>query len=87
MYKTRFRVTGQLPFPVDMLRYDNCFPGSQEAASYIATKTFPESREDRRSCPIIELCTCHSNKNWAPTKARWESFGWWVTEVELPVKV
>ena len=88
MYFTRFEITGRLAFPLDMLRYDHCFPATQEAVSRIQIKSFPaESQEGRQATPVIELRAYHSRKTWTPTTGRWESFGWRVIHVDAPVKV
>lgn len=71
----RFKVEGTWPFPVDMLRYDCCFPASQADVVRI---------EEMMVAPdygkvTIELEAVHHSR-WAPTSARWESFGWRVIE-------
>lgn len=61
------------PFPFDMLRYDNCWPASQEDALElpVAEKLEPGERP-----PRIELRQATETKqhNWHPE--RWRSFGW-----------
>jgi hypothetical protein len=67
-----FKVEGGGAFPLDMLRYDRCWPApSQDVALIIEPpKGFkPYS---------VEL---HSTINHFPTEARWNSFGWRVIEV------
>lgn len=69
----RFRVTGTGPFPVDMLRYDCCWPADQDSAVYIAASIpngLPEGFKHS-----ITLTGCQR-----PTIARWHSFGWQIKE-------
>lgn len=67
-----FTATGSGKFPVDMLRYDGCFPDDQESAVSIGY--------GRRDCPrgkrTVNLCMAVRNKQQSPTDARWRSFGW-----------
>lgn len=67
-----FTVIGNDDFPIDMLRYDLCYPKSQADASEI-TKTFRARTGDYR-------VTLISSK--APTEERWGSFGWAMESVE-----
>lgn len=71
MYRTRFQVRGRGRFPLDMLRYDNCFPASSDD---VAKMDEEYSREER----TIELITLHKYRQEHITPARWESFGWTV---------
>lgn len=59
-------VRGSGIFPVDMLRYDSCYPASQEDASKLLDDDYREIRISRTS----EL------KGSTFTVARWQSFGW-----------
>lgn len=74
MVKT-FTVTGKLPFPVDMLRYDSAWPnGSNDSISIEAALSLQvRPRGTARPPYSITLCT---NDPHAPTRARWESFMW-----------
>jgi hypothetical protein len=56
-----FVVEGVGSFPLDMLRYDSCWPADQETMSYL------EARGKRRL-----MMRSHSS----PTPERWASFGW-----------
>ena len=72
-----FQVTGQLDFPVDMLRHDACFPYSQVDVANITIKQFPyASKEEARATPTITLIHRDSVARWMPTEDRWASFGW-----------
>jgi len=79
VYFTDFEVTGHGWFPYDMLRYDQCYPIDTASAQSM------EVAEDLRYSPtlrIIKLRAIHSSKQWEPTAARWNSFGWGVTKTE-----
>ena len=65
-----FSVEGSGPFPIDMLRFDLCFPKSETDSGQITRSYMPRERGTR--CVILV-----SSKQ--PTQGRWESFGWKVT--------
>ncbi len=63
------------PFPLDMLRYDNCVPATE-----------PDAREMQRSCERetargtrINLRRFVQPGGGAPQHGRWASFGWRLT--------
>ena len=59
-----FTVEGRSHFPVDMLRYDSCWPAStDDALNMLET--------NQRKVRLVS--------GEKPTPARWESFGWFVT--------
>jgi hypothetical protein len=60
-----FTVEGRGAFPLDMLRYDNCWPSTGQDVVNM------ESRELRK----IRLSTVGPS---SPTVGRWESFMWYV---------
>ena len=62
-------VTGNGDFPIDMLRYDCCWPS--ENAARMCLDTYSSTREDRMKLRTIKM---HSYKE--PTIDRWSSFGW-----------
>lgn len=62
-----FTVMGAGGFPMDMLRYDECFPHTGGDA-----EKFRGSRTERRE---IVLCAYHE-PGWEPEAMRWSSFGW-----------
>lgn len=64
----RYHVNGRGLFPLDMLRYDACWPARQDD---VVAMTAPGNPE--RGVRI------ESEK--APTIGRWRSFGWTVTDV------
>jgi hypothetical protein len=67
----QFRVTGRYPFPVDMLRYDCCWPASSEDGHKIEQSI----RRESEGAVTVTLYTGYPS---APTVARWKSFGWTV---------
>ncbi|CAB4130440.1 hypothetical protein UFOVP119_64 [uncultured Caudovirales phage] len=73
MYFTKFTVTGRGRFPVDMLRYDECFPRTGEDAQ--AMNYDSESLAGVREVRSVTLCT-YARHGSRPTAARWASFGW-----------
>lgn len=67
MYVTTFTVSGRGSFPLDMLRYDHCWPHTGHDVDML-TEAGP-----RR----VVLATAHSNKHeHRITPDRWNSFGW-----------
>jgi hypothetical protein len=68
-----FTVEGSGNFPVDMLRYDICWPATEGDSHQVAT---PEGvSEASRTSRVVTLKGLK-----APTLARWRSFGWMVVE-------
>ena len=84
MYAIEFVVEGTGRFPVDMLRYDNCFPSSGNDAEHLRKlisgeydgKTGIGSSEPYGVC-LTKFAA--SKAQATPTDARWRSFGWTVT--------
>lgn len=70
--KLVFDVTGYGPFPLDMLRYDCCFPASEEDSARME-RTFNRRARDEAT---ITLRYVSEYKPKGPTDARWRSFGW-----------
>lgn len=68
-----FTVAGSGDFPIDMLRYDRCWPASSDDAGNIAGGAYSEPRGQR----TVTLA-CQPGDNWRsmPTHGRWSSFGW-----------
>ena len=69
--KCSFTVRGRGPFPVDMLRYDQCWPVFPDDADKIRDSLMNPSYKDTRE---IQL---NSTKSFS-TDARWSSFGWYI---------
>jgi len=67
-------------FPMDMLRYDGCYPEGSEDASKIGenlqlldTARGPEDYPEKW---VIRLVRFVETKKCEPTVGRWRSFGW-----------
>lgn len=74
-----FEVEGLIQFPLDMLRYDNCWPDEQMDVINIQETLLTEVRLARRrenKLFRIKLAT-YSGK---PTVERWKTFGWKVVK-------
>lgn len=65
---SRFYVRGRGHFPLDMLRYDECWPATGEDAA----------KMDEKDLRTIQLATITR-----PTKARWSSFPWTANEEDV----
>ena len=63
-----FTVEGNGEFPWDMLRYDRCWPASEDQIVALAPYHRGELFKNTRQVKMRGL-----NE---PTPARWESFGW-----------
>lgn len=63
-----FQVKGVGIFPVDMLRYDECWPATSDDATELACNL---SGDDPLATWTIELMSAKK-----PTVNRWKSFGW-----------
>jgi hypothetical protein len=70
-----FTVTGRGRFPLDMLRYDTCYPVGSDSVSRIEAKTIFE----RLSRANVEVRLRSDLK--MPTVDRWKSFGWLVIDM------
>ena len=69
-----FTVKGRAEFAFDMLRYDACWPASQNDVAEMA----PHYRSSKYS--EVRQVTLKS-EHGPPTEGRWASFGWPVAEV------
>lgn len=79
LYVTTFYVDGNGRFPLDMLRYDSCFPRDGDAVGEIDRRLDP--RHDRSESHPIKLAHYGSSALWQPTVGRWLSFGWGVDRI------
>ena len=79
-YYQTFTIEGSFPFPLDMLRYDSCFPATQKDVSGIS-----QSIERTNTEPVVKvrLGRLITNKGERPTEARWRSFGWKVSDIHI----
>lgn len=70
-----FTVEGCLEFPWDMLRYDSCWPYTQDDAAIINRRTDRDMNIQSRR---IVLQGIHR-----PTPDRWRSFNWKVVAIGI----
>ena len=98
MYATRFTVVGTGPFPMDMLRYDCCYPARSQDAMEIGLSLARGSDAvrtlDRHVGGTPYAVTLVRTTRTKPTGGkggvtldRWKSFGWDLSTVEHSVKV
>jgi len=82
MYRTVFTVAGQGGFPLDMLRYDRCFPlTSQDVRDMDQALRHPSFARNQKDLPSVTLCSYHDHPEWEVDIRRWVSFGWMPTEI------
>jgi len=74
MTRHTFTVEGQGRFPIDMLRYDSCYPASESESCKLSESVENGGLAVRR----VELACRNDRERWTPMAARWESFGWTV---------
>jgi hypothetical protein len=82
-YVQTFEVEGRFPFPVDMLRYDYCYPVREAEDSYNIAASI---RRDTNGPVRIKLRRTIEHKGNLPTSGRWSSFGWTVIESTIKVE-
>lgn len=76
-YAVEFTVEGSGEFPVDMLRYDACYPATEAldvpaiAASYANESNLPRKRR-----VVLRVKPLMGEKHVNLTPDRWASFGW-----------
>ena len=79
MYITEFTVTGRGYFPLDMLRYDACFPKGSDDVAAIENMGPPAPRE----VTLLRYSAYKADVERAVTIERWRSFGWTVLRNEF----
>ena len=67
-YKFTVEALHSIGFPIDMLRYDGCFPDTSEDSVLISY----QHPKKGASVTLRKVGTVH----WTPTTERWRSFGW-----------
>jgi hypothetical protein len=75
VYLHKFRVRGVGQFPLDMLRYDRCFPDTGDDAAGL--------HSDCRIRREITLIAANREPYWKPTEGRWSSFLWSVVKEKV----
>lgn len=73
-----FKVEGKWPFPIDMLRYDMCWPYRSKDSANIEASIRPLERLPDGSYSTHLTCTVmlQTFHNVELTKSRWLSFMW-----------
>lgn len=71
-YRHYAQAEGTLRFPLDMLRYDGCYPDDQASVAQMYRSLDGETSEPLR-VRIVQISP-ESKAIWTP--ARWASFGW-----------
>jgi hypothetical protein len=79
MFVHKITVTGDFHFPIDMLRYDQCFPDSESDSGRIHRTLQLGGSNEKEVITLVH----YGQKSWFPTRARWESFGWKVLKSTL----
>lgn len=72
LYRHSIAVTGDYPFPTDMLRFDDCYPQTNNDAAAIERSMRPG--QFGQVTLRVEKLTEKLDARWTPK--RWESFGW-----------
>lgn len=63
-------------FPLDMLRYDACYPATGDDVATLSLSLDPMARVERLAgSQPVRLIALRDSKRWAPSP-RWPSFGW-----------
>lgn len=66
----KFTVIGSGPFPADMLRYDECWPATEnDAHAVVLETTGMRAKQSHRRVTLV------TGKHGSPS-GRWASFGW-----------
>lgn len=80
VFKFTVEISTTLSSVLDMMRYDSCYPASEEDAYKLARLRTPNAKPDDR---FVTFIRAGRNAN-GPTEARWASRGCRVVEVHRP---
>lgn len=76
-----FEVEGRGSFPLDMLRYDACYPSSEQNSHLIEYNPWADDlKSSKRTVRLMHRVLKDEYLGNYPTKGRWESFGWKVVD-------
>ena len=78
--RTEFIVRGDSPFPLDMLRYDSCFPESEPDSSVIRA-SIESPYQGPRDVVLVTIRKDAPQGRPPVTPDRWKSFGWQIVDV------
>lgn len=68
------------PFPIDMLRYDSCYPRTErDSGKIMETHSMGRMVGEVGNIEVITI----ASRAWAPAKGRWKSFQWTVVEHKI----
>lgn len=70
-----FAVEGSHAFPIDMLRYDACYPDSEQDSGKVEYSDMYDSPRGSRVVWLKHRVIKHENLDNYPSP-RWPSFGW-----------
>ena len=76
-YYQTFTVESRYSFPIDMLRYDNCFPQTERDSGEITESIIGMKGFSVGVGRFVEY------KHVQPTIARWDSFGCKVSDIQI----
>jgi len=79
-----FRVVGPLPFPVELLVDDGCYPASHEDARKIVelpSLSRPQRGKRGSDTISVKLVKQTDDKRWMPLIGRWNARGWSVKNI------
>lgn len=77
MHERQFTVRGRGEFPLDMLRYDRCWPRTGQDVELITPLYASDTTGEHMRTRDVDLCK-HTATKRGPVAAvdRWLSFGW-----------
>ncbi len=75
----QFTVEGMGTFPIDMLRYDRCWPRTGADAAMVQEEHRTAGGRATRHVDIVTHV--RPGQSW-PTIDRWRSYGWLVTMID-----
>lgn len=73
-----FAVEGKNSFPLDMLRYDSCWPNRESEIGRMGATMMPARFRSSGDEPVV----VHLQGLQEPTEGRWRSFGWEVVSAK-----
>jgi hypothetical protein len=79
LHLRHFTVRGRGEFPLDMLRYESCWPYSGEDVAHIEPSYATAQNREELAMREVRLCKYASSKRGPfVTIGRWDSFNWQV---------
>lgn len=83
LYQRSFTVRGAGEFPLDMLRYDRCWPNAGDDVEAILPR-YGGAALGALATREVRLCKfAHTKRGPYVEEGRWTSFGWTVIEQEF----